>query len=92
MANNQLKDQVLDSIVRRLGIETLKNNTSFYYDVPIFASDDADGNGLGLDSIDAIEIIIAVKEDFDVKITDNDMEALKNVTSISNFIEKVNKA
>lgn len=88
MENNQLEAKVLESIIKRLGIENINiNDYSEYYNVPIFSTDDEGGIGLGLDSIDAIEIIIAIKEDFGVKIGDEDIEALQNVSSIANFIK-----
>ncbi|KEO78096.1 phosphopantetheine-binding protein [Paenibacillus polymyxa] len=88
MENNQLEAKVLGSIIKRLGIENINvNDYSEYYNVPIFSADNEEGIGLGLDSIDAIEIIIAIKEDFGVKIRDEDMEALQNVSSIADFIK-----
>ncbi|AJH03328.1 phosphopantetheine-binding protein [Bacillus thuringiensis] len=88
MENYQLEAQVLESIIKRLGIENITDDVyTQYYNVPIFSADDEKGIGLGLDSIDAIEIIIAIKEDFDVKIGDEDMEALQNVSSIADFIK-----
>lgn len=89
MKNQNLKQQVLESIIKRLGLENIENDFEKYYDVPIFSSSDDEGVGLGLDSIDVIEIIIAVKDDFDVKINDEDMQKLNTVSDIANFIESV---
>lgn len=88
MENSNLKEKVLESIIRRLGLENLEDDHSKYYDVAIFSAADDEGTGLGLDSIDVIEVIIAIKEDFDVKISDEDMKNLKSVSSIASFIEK----
>lgn len=88
MLNQELESQVLASIVGRLGIEN-KNSESISYDVPLFSAYDEDGVGLQLDSIDSLEVVIAIKKDFDVKIGDEEMEALRNITSIANHIRKI---
>ena len=84
----ELKEKILCSIEKRLGLEHMEIRDENDYDVPIFSSDDTEGTGLNLDSIDAIEIIIAIKEDFGIKITDKDMKVLKSVSSIAEFVNK----
>lgn len=86
MGERELKAKVLDSIIRRLGIEGIDSEDPGNYNLPIFNADDEDGVGIGLDSIDAMEVVIAIKEDFGVKIGDDDMDVLKNVSSIADFI------
>lgn len=44
------------------------------------------GSGLGLDSIDALEIVVAVEEKFDVSITDDDMAVFRSINTIADFI------
>ena len=88
MENVQLEYKVLESIINKLGIENLDSDYSKYYDAHLFSSYEGDEVCLGLDSIDALEIIIAIKEDFDVKITDNDTDVLETVSSIANFIKE----
>ncbi len=54
-------------------------------DLPLFGGE----NTLGLDSIDAIELVMAVQRDFKVRIDDQNLarEVLKNVNSIADFIK-----
>jgi acyl carrier protein len=54
-------------------------------DLPLFGGD----NTLGLDSIDAIELVMAVQRDFKVRIDDQNLarEVLKDVNSIADFIQ-----
>jgi acyl carrier protein len=54
-------------------------------DLPLFGGD----NTLGLDSIDAIELVMAVQRDFKVRIDDQNLarEVLKDVNSIADFIK-----
>jgi acyl carrier protein len=54
-------------------------------DLPLFGGD----NTLGLDSIDAIELVMAIQRDFKVRIDDQNLarEVLKDVNSIAAFIK-----
>lgn len=54
-------------------------------DLLLFGGD----NTLGLDSIDAIELVMAVQREFNVRIDDQNLarEVLKDVNSIAEFIE-----
>ena len=42
--------------------------------------------GLGLDSVDALEIVVAVESEFDVRIEDGDMLEIRSVNSIVDLI------
>ena len=44
--------------------------------------------GLGLDSIDALELVLAVEEEFGITIGDEDIEAFRSVNSVADYIEK----
>ena len=43
---------------------------------------------LGADSIDAVEVIMAIEDEFGVEITDDDMNSIKTIGDIVNYIEK----
>jgi acyl carrier protein len=45
------------------------------------------GSGLGLDSVDALEIVVAIESEFGVAITDEDMHAFRSVNTVVDFIE-----
>ncbi len=47
------------------------------------------GEGLGLDSVDALELVVALEKEFGIKIKSQEMgrEAFASVTSLSQFIE-----
>lgn len=49
-------------------------------DSPLF------GLGLGLDSVDALEIVVGVEQKFSVSITDGDMDAFRSINTIVDFI------
>ena len=49
------------------------------------------GEGLGLDSIDSLELIIGIEKEFGITITDKDLkkpeELFKNIETLAKFIE-----
>lgn len=44
------------------------------------------GVGLGLDSVDALEIVVAIESEFDIRIEDDDMQEIRSVNSIVDLI------
>ena len=50
--------------------------------------EDAFVNDLGVDSLDAVEILMALEEEFDIEIPDKDAEKLKYVDNTIKYIEK----
>jgi acyl carrier protein len=52
-------------------------------DAPLF------GEGLGLDSVDALELVVALEKEFGIKIKSQELEreVFSSVASLSQFIE-----
>jgi acyl carrier protein len=52
-------------------------------DAPLF------GEGLGLDSVDALELVVALEKEFGIKIKSQELgrEVFSSVSSLSQFIE-----
>ncbi|HDR7871136.1 MULTISPECIES: acyl carrier protein [Bacillus] len=74
----QLCQQIKTEIVERL---SLNIEPAWIADnQPLF------GRGLELDSIDTLEISIALQEVFDVMLTDDNMEVLGSINKIADFI------
>ena len=73
-------EKVKDIIAEELGIEAeeikLESNLS---------------EDLGADSLDAIELIMAVEEAFDVQIADSDATSIKLVSDIVTYLENAGK-
>jgi len=80
VTEDALKAQVKEALVRSLNL-TLD---------PVDIDDDIQlfGEGLGLDSIDALELVLEIERTFGVAITDEEVgkQVLRSVTSVAEFI------
>jgi acyl carrier protein len=78
---SDLKLRVKEMIIERLKLEGMAPN-QIGDDAPLF------GDGLGLDSIDALELVLGIEQVFGVKIEDEaaGMKAFKSVQALTNFI------
>lgn len=47
---------------------------------------------LGADSLDIVELVMAMEEEFDIEIPDEDAEKLKTVQDVLNYLEGKGKA
>ncbi len=79
--SQELRDKVKDLIIRRLKLEIGPNEIED--DAPLF------GGGLGLDSIDALELVVGLEKEFGIKIEDEEVgrEAFASVNALVRFIE-----
>lgn len=78
----------LKTELKSLIVETLHLNdvdpASISNDEPLF------GTGLGLDSIDALELVLSLEKKYGVKITSSEQSrrALASVNTLADFIER----
>ena len=81
MTDEALKARIKEIIVRSLRLEMPPADIAD--DIPLF------GEGLGLDSIDALELVLEIEREFGVSIGDEHMgkHVLRSVNSIAEFIE-----
>ena len=80
MSVNEVYAKVNSIIVEQLGIkeEDLKPEASFIDD-------------LGADSLDTVELVMALEEEFDTEIPDEDAEKIRTVKDVYDYIDsKVN--
>lgn len=73
-------DKVKEIIVEELGVEE---------DKILLESDLSED--LGADSLDAIELIMAIEESFEIEIPDSEATKIKNVSDIVNFLVEAGK-
>lgn len=75
-----MQGKVNDIIVEQLGVdaERVKAEASFIDD-------------LGADSLDIVELVMAMEEEFDIEIPDEDAEKLKTVQDVYTYLETKTK-
>jgi acyl carrier protein len=69
--------------VKRLIIDSLQLDlepAEISEDCPLF------GFGLGLDSIDALTLVVAVEAGFDIDVADEDVHVLSSVNAVADFV------
>ena len=76
-----IEPKVAKIIEEQLGVdqERIKPEASFIDD-------------LGADSLDIVELVMAMEEEFDMEIPDEDAEKLKTVDDVTKYIEGKGKA
>lgn len=84
-----MKELILElkgKIINDLGLEDITPD-EIEDDAPLF------GEGLGLDSLDALEIVIMLEEDYGLRLDDAEKakEILSSVNSLASFIQNAKK-
>ncbi|KAB3533465.1 acyl carrier protein [Alkaliphilus pronyensis] len=82
-----LKREVCEMILERLGFDDLTVN-DVDFQAPLFAAQDKEGIGLGLDSVDTLEIVAGIRQNYSIRITENDMHIFKNIDTIVDFVDQ----
>jgi acyl carrier protein len=77
MAVASVKDRVIDIVSEQLGVdrEKVSPETSFV-------------NDLGADSLDTVELVMELEEEFDINIPDDAAEKIQTVGQAIDYIEK----
>lgn len=76
-------------IIRDLKKELISRLDLAYEPVDIHEDMSLLGAGLGLDSLDALEIVLTVESCFGVKIADGNVSALRSVNTLVDYIIEV---
>ncbi len=74
----ELTDKLKQTLVERLALD--RESDEIPDDCLLF------GVGLGLDSVDALEIVVAIESEFELRVEDDDMQEIRSVNSIIDFI------
>ncbi len=78
---NEMKAKVVDIIANQLGVEK-----------DIITPEAHVVDDLGADSLDVVELIMALEEAFDVEIPDEEAESIRTVQDIYDYIDKIQSA
>ncbi|MHB8172987.1 MAG: acyl carrier protein [Nitrospirota bacterium] len=81
----EVKDRLKKLIIQRLKLQMAPN--SIDDDAPLF------GEGLGLDSIDALELVVGLEQEFGVQVPDEAVgrEAFASINALAEFVLKNSK-
>ncbi|MCQ2601052.1 MAG: phosphopantetheine-binding protein [Treponema sp.] len=79
---DELKQEIKELIISSLELEDVKPE-DIKDDAPIF------GTGLGLDSIDALELGVAIKKKFGVKLSAENEDSKKHFASVNALAEYI---
>ena len=76
MSNDSIEERVKKIIIEQLGVkpEQVTNNASFVED-------------LGADSLDTVELVMALEEEFECEIPDEDAEKITTVQQAIDYIK-----
>ena len=79
---NELIDQLKGEIIEQLNLEDIKKE-DIKNDAPLF------GEGLGLDSIDALELIVLLEKNYGLKIANpaDGKKIFQSVTTMAQYIQ-----
>ena len=77
-----LKEQIKELIIRRLKLDVSPQDIDD--SSPLF------GDGLGLDSIDALELVVGLEQEFGISVPDEDVgkEAFASVNALCTYVQK----
>ena len=72
-----VEDKVKEIIVEQLGVsaEEVVNEASFIDD-------------LGADSLDIVELVMAIEEEFGIEVPDDDAEKMQNIADVISYVEE----
>jgi|TARA_B100000965_G_C19568606_1_gene747993 acyl carrier protein len=78
MSDKTIADRIKDIIVEQLGVnaDQIKPEAKFIED-------------LGADSLDIVELVMALEEEFGTEIPDEEAEKLQTVGDVAKFIEDI---
>ena len=72
-----IQERVVKIIVEQLGVKPEQVTEDAHFE-----------NDLGADSLDAVELVMGLEEEFGIEISDEDAERMKKVKDVIEYLEK----
>ena len=85
MANNELKEKIKQTIITKLELDD-EMKEELDYDTQLFGDE-----GIGLDSMDSLELVTLIYDEWRIDVPYEDMKKLVSVNAIAEYIEGYNK-
>ena len=85
----ELEKEIYEQIIERLDLDD-ETVDGFSFDTILFDLGDGQEN-LGLDSVDALELVTLIYEKWDIDVPSEDMQKLISVNAIADYIRSAGK-
>ncbi|MBR1562542.1 MAG: acyl carrier protein [Ruminococcus sp.] len=85
MANNELKEKIKQALITKLELDD-EMKAELDYDTQLFGDE-----GIGLDSMDSLELVTLIYDEWRIDVPSEDMKKLVSVNAIAEYIEGYNK-
>ena len=85
MANNELKEKIKQALIMKLELDD-ETKEELDYDTQLFGDE-----GIGLDSMDSLELVTLIYDEWRIDVPSEDMKKLVSVNAIAEYIEGYNK-
>jgi len=85
MANNELKEKIKQALITKLELDD-ETKEELDYDTQLFGDE-----GIGLDSMDSLELVTLIYNEWRIDVPSEDMKKLVSVNAIAEYIEGYNK-
>lgn len=81
------RERIVKILVERLSVE-LEDADHVNYDMDLFSNDEDEG--FGLDSVDVLEVVVGVKNEFDIDLRneENLQSILKSINTLAAYIDE----
>ena len=81
MANNELKEKIKQALITKLELDD-EMKAELDYDTQLFGDE-----GIGLDSMDTLELVTLIYDEWRIDVPSEDMKKLVSVNAIAEYIE-----
>ena len=81
-----VEEKVKEIIVDQLGVDEKQVTADASLTVAIFSADASFIDDLGADSLDTVELVMALEEEFDIEIPDDEAEKIATVKDATSYI------